>query len=166
MSSDCGVMSSRAALCQRLPGWRAPGSLQPGGPGQAPSRRPGAARSRSGRRATRRRSEPDHARLALRPERDSPLGGRRDGAYPLAPPAPLVPVKHRRSSRRPARPARAPSSVATRVGPSDAGWAPRAAARRAGTGRRPHAPRERSRLHQIQGPARRRRRRLEQVWKV
>ncbi len=49
------------------------------------------ARSRSGRRATRRRSEPDHARLALRPERDSPLGGRRGGAYPLAPPRCLYP---------------------------------------------------------------------------
>ena len=31
-------------------------------------------------------SEPDHARLALRPERDSPLGGRRGDAYLLAPP--------------------------------------------------------------------------------
>jgi len=30
-----------------------------------------------------------------------------------------------------------------------------AAARRAGTGRRPHAPRERLRLHRAQGPARR-----------
>jgi len=32
-------------------------------PGQVPSRRPGAARSRSGRRATRRRSKPDHPGL-------------------------------------------------------------------------------------------------------
>ena len=81
----CGVMSSRAALCRRLPD----GALRVRSDqtaGQAPSRRPGAVRSRSGRRATRRHSKLDHARLALRPERDSPLGGRRGDAYPLAPP--------------------------------------------------------------------------------
>jgi len=80
----CGVMSSRAALCRRPPD----GALRIRSDqtaAQAPSRRPGAARSRSGRRATPHRSEPDHARLALRPERDSPRGGRRDGAYPAPP---------------------------------------------------------------------------------
>jgi hypothetical protein len=81
----CGVMSARVALCRRL----LDGTLRICSDqtvGQAPSHRPGAARSRSGRRATRRRSKPDHVRLALRPERDSPLGGRRGDAYPFAPP--------------------------------------------------------------------------------
>jgi len=41
-----------------------------------------------------------------------------------------------------------------------------AAARRAGTGRRPHAPRERLRLHRTQRRAAPGGRRLEQVWKV
>jgi len=41
-----------------------------------------------------------------------------------------------------------------------------AAARRAGTGRRPHAPRERLRLHGHRAWRGAVRRRLEQVWKV
>ena len=47
----------------------------------------------------------------------------------------------------------------------DAGAASLAVARRAGTGRRPHAPRERLRLHQTQRRAAPAGRRLDQVWK-
>jgi len=57
------------------------------GRAEAPSRRPGAARSHASRRATHCRPGRDHVKLALRLACDSPSGGRGDGAYPLPPPA-------------------------------------------------------------------------------
>ncbi len=96
--SGCQAGRAAARLC-------APDSLRPHGRAEAPSRRPGTARSRPGRRATGHASGTDHARLARRPGRDSPPGGRRDGAYPrsllVGRAGPVWP------SRRPARPARA-----------------------------------------------------------
>ena len=77
--------SSRIGQWWRLAGGTAPDLLRLDGRARASSRRPGTARSRAGRRATHRRSGRDHASLALRPARDSPSGGRRDDAYPLAP---------------------------------------------------------------------------------